>query len=165
MRIGIFFGARREVVGFNTLVERASHAERDGLSHFWVPHLPTLGYDALTALAIIARQTSRIALGTAVVPVFAEHPLTLASMDLLAGLYQQEGKNAEAEPLLANLAEGRRHTLGAQDASTAQAPDKKAAAPPPGRQALSRRARTATPRRAPCAPRVPSRSASVSVCD
>jgi len=78
MRIGIFAGARREVVGFNTLVEWASHAERDGFSHFWVPHLPTLGYNALTALAIIARQTSRITLGTAVVPVFAEHPLTLA---------------------------------------------------------------------------------------
>ncbi len=84
MRIGIFFGARREVVGFNTLVERASHAERDGFSHFWVPHLPTLGYDALTALAIIARQTSRIALGTAVVPVFAEHPLTLAQHAMTA---------------------------------------------------------------------------------
>src|SRR2546428_7395258 len=84
MRIGLFFGARREVVGFNTLVERASHAERDGLSHFWVPHLPTLGYDALTALAIIARQTSRIELGTAVVPVFAEHPLTLAQHALTA---------------------------------------------------------------------------------
>ena len=84
MRIGIFFGARREVVGFNTLVERASHAERDGLSHFWVPHLPTLGYDALTALAIIARQTSRIELGTAVVPVFAAHPLTLAQHAMTA---------------------------------------------------------------------------------
>jgi len=84
MRIGIFFGARREVVGLNTLVERASHAERDGLSHFWVPHLPTLGYDALTALAIIARQTSRIELGTAVVPVFAEHPLTLAQHAMTA---------------------------------------------------------------------------------
>ena len=84
MRIGIFFGARREVVGFNTLVERASHAERDCLSHFWVPHLPTLGYEALTSLAIIARQTSRIELGTAVVPVFAEHPLTLAQHAMTA---------------------------------------------------------------------------------
>ena len=66
------------------MVERASHAERDGLSHFWVPHLPTLGYDALTALAVIARQTSRIELGTAVVPIFAEHPLTLAQHAMTA---------------------------------------------------------------------------------
>ena len=78
MRIGIFFGARRETVSLQTLIEYASHAERDGFSHFWVPHLATLGYNALTALALIARQTRSIELGTAVVPVFAAHPLTLA---------------------------------------------------------------------------------------
>jgi 5,10-methylenetetrahydromethanopterin reductase len=64
MRLGIFFGARRETPSYNELIHHVRQAEADGFSHFWVPHLPTLGFDALTTLALAGRETTRIELGT-----------------------------------------------------------------------------------------------------
>lgn len=84
MRIGIFAGARREVDDLERLTEQVIRAETDGFSHFWVPHLLTFGYDALTALAVVGQQTSRIELGTAVVPTYPFHPLGMAQHALTA---------------------------------------------------------------------------------
>ena len=84
MRIGIFAGARREVDNLENLTDQVKQAETDGFSHFWVPHLLTFGYDALTALAVIGQQTSRIELGTAVVPTYPFHPLGMAQHALTA---------------------------------------------------------------------------------
>ncbi|WP_089937144.1 TIGR03564 family F420-dependent LLM class oxidoreductase [Candidatus Entotheonella palauensis] len=84
MRLGIFFGARRETVSYDDLTQHVRRAEADGFSHFWVPHLPTLGFDALTTLALVGRETTRIELGTAVVPVYSYHPLALAQHALTA---------------------------------------------------------------------------------
>ncbi len=66
------------------MTQRVRQAEADGFSHFWVPHLPTLGFDALTTLALVGRETTRIELGTAVVPVYSYHPLALAQHALTA---------------------------------------------------------------------------------
>ena len=84
MRIGIFAGARREVDNLERLTDQVKQAEADGFSHFWVPHLLTFGYDALTALAVVGQQTSRIELGTAVVPTYPFHPLGMAQHALTA---------------------------------------------------------------------------------
>ena len=84
MRIGIFAGARREVDNLERLTGQVKQAEADGFSHFWVPHLLTFGYDALTALAVVGQQTSRIELGTAVVPTYPFHPLGMAQHALTA---------------------------------------------------------------------------------
>jgi F420-dependent oxidoreductase-like protein len=84
MRLGIFFGARREVVSYDDLAQRVCQAEADGFSHFWVTHLATLGFDALTTLALVGRETTRIELGTAVVSVYSHHPLALAQHALTA---------------------------------------------------------------------------------
>ena len=42
-------------------------------------------WDAITALAIVARETTRIELGTAVVPSYPRHPMALAQQALTAG--------------------------------------------------------------------------------
>lgn len=84
MRIGIMFGARREVLGVEALIQRVQQIEQDGFSSFWVPHLSSLGFDALTALALVGHHTSRIELGTAVVPVYPFHPTALAQHAMTA---------------------------------------------------------------------------------
>ena len=64
MRMGIFGG----VVNTGTIddvVEMVREAEAAGFASYWEPNI--FGHDALTALAIAAREVPRIALGTAVV--------------------------------------------------------------------------------------------------
>jgi F420-dependent oxidoreductase-like protein len=78
MRIGVFIGeATGERTSVEQLLANAKDAEARGLSTGWVPHIPW-SLDALTALALVARETSRIELGTAVVPTFPRHPMSLA---------------------------------------------------------------------------------------
>ncbi len=57
-------------------VERFVQAERDGFASAWVANI--FGFDALTVLALAGRATSRIELGTAVVPTYPRHPHSLA---------------------------------------------------------------------------------------
>lgn len=78
MRIGVFIGeASGERTTVDQLVANVVDAEARGLSTGWVPHIPW-SLDALTAAAVAARETSRIELGTAVVPTFPRHPMSLA---------------------------------------------------------------------------------------
>jgi 5,10-methylenetetrahydromethanopterin reductase len=84
MRIGIISGARMEVMESDALMRMAEQAEQDGFSHLWFVHRPSLGYDTLTIIGSIGRQTRRIELGTAVVPVYPYHPLGLAQHALTA---------------------------------------------------------------------------------
>jgi F420-dependent oxidoreductase-like protein len=72
--IGETTGERTTV---DELLANAQDAESRGLSTAWVPHIPW-SLDALTALALVARETSTIELGTAVVPTFPRHPMSLA---------------------------------------------------------------------------------------
>jgi len=78
MRIGVFIG---EASGARTtaaeLVANAKAAEAAGFSTGWVPHIPW-SLDALTAMALAADATSTIELGTAVVPTYPRHPLSMA---------------------------------------------------------------------------------------
>jgi len=78
MRIGLFIsetGTRGSSI--DDLVETATWAETNGIDTGWVPHIPW-SLDALTALAIVGRETSRIELGTAVVPTWSHHPYGMA---------------------------------------------------------------------------------------
>jgi alkanesulfonate monooxygenase SsuD/methylene tetrahydromethanopterin reductase-like flavin-dependent oxidoreductase (luciferase family) len=59
------------------LAERAVRAERLGLSTVWVPQY-AIGMDAVAALAATAGSTSRIELGTAVLPILPRNPLLVA---------------------------------------------------------------------------------------
>jgi F420-dependent oxidoreductase-like protein len=60
------------------LVERVEQAERRGIATAWTTAGgPTA--DPVTAYAAVAAATDRIGLGTAVVPTYPRHPITLAS--------------------------------------------------------------------------------------
>ena len=81
MRIGMFLA---DIAGpdylsnpLGVLVDRARKAEAHGFASAWVPHVP-MSTDALTALALVADATTRIELGTAVVPIQIHHPFAMA---------------------------------------------------------------------------------------
>jgi F420-dependent oxidoreductase-like protein len=83
MRIGVMVGPERGRYG--TKVERmladAQWAEEAGLASVWVPQIPD-DFDALTAATLIGAETTRIEVGTAVVPVQPRHPIALAQQAL-----------------------------------------------------------------------------------
>jgi F420-dependent oxidoreductase-like protein len=58
-------------------VERIVEAERLGLGAAWMTSGST-GGDSVSTLAAAAAKTERILLGTAIVPIFPRHPITLA---------------------------------------------------------------------------------------
>jgi F420-dependent oxidoreductase-like protein len=81
MRIGIN-GSSLVAVGRPTaeIAAHAAAAEADGFSTYWLAQLAVP--DALTSLAVVAGATSRIELGTAVIPIWVRHPLMLAAQAL-----------------------------------------------------------------------------------
>jgi len=83
MRIGVMVGPERGRYG--TKVDRlradARWAEDAGLASAWIPQIPD-EFDALTAAAIVGAETTRIEVGTAIVPVQPRHPIALAQQAL-----------------------------------------------------------------------------------
>jgi F420-dependent oxidoreductase-like protein len=83
MRIGVMVGPERG--RYATKVERlradAEWADAAGVASIWVPQIPD-DFDALTAVTIAALATSRVELGTAVVPIQPRHPIALAHQAL-----------------------------------------------------------------------------------
>jgi len=83
MRVGVMLGPERG--RYATKVERlradARWAEEAGLASAWIPQVPD-DFDALTAAAVAGAATSRIEIGTAVVPVQPRHPIALAHQAL-----------------------------------------------------------------------------------
>jgi F420-dependent oxidoreductase-like protein len=83
MRIGLMVGPERG--RYATKVERMRDdvrwAEEAGLATVWVPQIPD-EFDALTAAALLGDASSRIEIGTAVVPVQPRHPIALAQQAL-----------------------------------------------------------------------------------
>jgi len=63
------------------LVADAEAAERAGFTSIWVPQVPG-DFDALTAIALMGGATTRIELGTAVVPIQTRHPVAMAQQVL-----------------------------------------------------------------------------------
>ncbi len=83
MRIGVMIGPERG--RYRSKVARlcsdARWAEEAGLDTVWIPQIPD-EFDAMTAAAIVGAETSRIEVGTAVVPVQPRHPVVLAQQAL-----------------------------------------------------------------------------------
>jgi 5,10-methylenetetrahydromethanopterin reductase len=79
MRTGIFSGVVNEGT-IDAVVDEARQAEAAGFDTYWVPQI--FGHDALTALAVVAREVPRIELGTSVVPTYPRHPMMLAQQAL-----------------------------------------------------------------------------------
>ena len=90
MRIGLMVGPER--ARYSTKVERmlrdAKWAEDNGLATVWVPQVPD-EFDAMTAVALMAQATSRIEIGTAVVPLQSRHPIALVQQSLSTQLVAQ----------------------------------------------------------------------------
>jgi len=59
------------------VIERAREAEAAGVDDIWLNQ--GLDIDAITVAALVAREIPRITIGTAVVPMYPRHPVTLAS--------------------------------------------------------------------------------------
>jgi 5,10-methylenetetrahydromethanopterin reductase len=79
MKYGIFGG---HVAGgpIAKIVRHARQAEADGFAHYFLPQIFQL--DAMGALAVVGREVPRIHLGTAVVPTYSRHPMTMAQQAL-----------------------------------------------------------------------------------
>ncbi len=80
MKIGLF--AEAADVGQTEALLR--DAETDGLDSVWITQ--AFGTDTLVMLAALARGTSRLRVGTAVVPTYPRHPMVLAQQALTANL-------------------------------------------------------------------------------
>ena len=83
MRVGVMIGperggGRRKLT---RMLADIAWAEGAGLDTAWIPQIPS-DVDALTAAALLGASTSRIELGTAVVPLQAQHPIALARQAL-----------------------------------------------------------------------------------
>ena len=83
MRIGIMIGPEtRNYAGkVDRLCEDAREADAAGFATAWIPQLPQ-DFDAMTAVALMGRETNRIELGTAVVPLQSRHPIALGQQAL-----------------------------------------------------------------------------------
>jgi F420-dependent oxidoreductase-like protein len=90
VRIGLMIGPERG--RYATKVERmctdAEWAEEAGLASIWTPQIPD-EFDALTAATVMGLRTSRIEIGTAVVPIQTRHPVALVQQTLSTQLVLQ----------------------------------------------------------------------------
>lgn len=89
MRLGIFGGAAATAT-IDQVVDNVRTAQEQGFATYWVPQI--FGYDALTLLAVVGRETAPtdgrpgMELGTSVVPTYPRHPAMLAAQALTTQL-------------------------------------------------------------------------------
>ncbi|WP_231117559.1 TIGR03564 family F420-dependent LLM class oxidoreductase, partial [Mycobacterium intracellulare] len=83
MRVGVMIGAERGDMArkVHKLASDIEWAESAGLDTAWMPQVPN-DFDCLTMVSLMAAHSSRIELGTAVVPLQAQHPIALARQAL-----------------------------------------------------------------------------------
>ena len=81
MRVGISFESTG-AEALDVLLEGIREAEKDGFDSVFLPNI--FGYDALMVAALAGRITTRVTLGTAVVPTFPRHPFALAQQAMTA---------------------------------------------------------------------------------
>lgn len=85
MRIGIWNGVvASEDSSLAAVIERCRKAEAAGFATAWVTHI--FGNDAIVALALAGQATSRIELGSFVVPTYPRHPVAMAQQALTAAV-------------------------------------------------------------------------------
>lgn len=77
MKMSIFFGGPGDV---NGQVDAVVEAEKDGFDGIWFGQI--FGPDAMTVLAMAGQKTSRIEMGTSVIPTYPRHPFIMAQQAL-----------------------------------------------------------------------------------
>jgi F420-dependent oxidoreductase-like protein len=85
VRVGVMIGPDRRDTARKTdgMLADIEWAESAGMDTAWIPQIPS-DYDALLAIALMGTRSARIELGTAVVPLQAQHPIALARQALSA---------------------------------------------------------------------------------
>jgi F420-dependent oxidoreductase-like protein len=81
MKIGIMMGAGPADT-LDSAIEHVQQAERDGFATVWLANI--FGLDAIMTLALAGRVTSRIEMGTFVVPTYPRHPAAMVQQALTA---------------------------------------------------------------------------------
>ncbi|MEM9620630.1 MAG: TIGR03564 family F420-dependent LLM class oxidoreductase [Pseudomonadota bacterium] len=110
MKIGINGTGLVQKASVAAVTEHAAQAAADGFTSYWLAEHPTGGFDALTVLALVGQTVTDIELGTAIVPTFPRHPLTLAGQaattaDVLSSPLTL-GVGLSHEPMMAQLGIG-----------------------------------------------------------
>ena len=82
MEIGVMMGAGGEGQTLEDLVGMAQGVEAAGLDSVWMANI--FSFDAINALSLIGSKTSKLKLGTAVVPTYPRHPTALGQQALTA---------------------------------------------------------------------------------
>jgi F420-dependent oxidoreductase-like protein len=83
MRIAIGIGdISGQPATVDDLIAQAQRAEADGFAGGWLANI--FGVDAIMMAGLLARETKRLELGTAVVPTFPRHPMAMAQQALTA---------------------------------------------------------------------------------
>ena len=81
MRIGMMIGeGAGESPAIDEVIRRARRAEEVGLTTGWLAQI--FSHDAINLLALVGRETTKIELGTAVVPTYPRHPAVMAQAAL-----------------------------------------------------------------------------------
>ena len=83
MRVGLFIGSTGSAPTIAGQIQQVIQAERDGFDSFWFSQAPNKS-DVLGVIAVAGQATHRIEMGTAVIPTFSRHPLTLTMQALTA---------------------------------------------------------------------------------
>ncbi|MFF3567182.1 LLM class F420-dependent oxidoreductase [Nocardia jiangxiensis] len=85
MRTGVMIGPEKGDAArkLDRMLADIEWGESAGLDTAWIPQIPT-DFDALITIALMGLKTTRIELGTAVVPLPAQHPIALARQALSA---------------------------------------------------------------------------------
>jgi F420-dependent oxidoreductase-like protein len=83
VRIGLMVGPDRGRYAEKPtkLAADAVAAEAAGFTSLWVPQIPD-DFDALTAITLMGQATSRVEIGTAVLPIQSRHPIAMAQQAL-----------------------------------------------------------------------------------
>ncbi len=77
MRLAIFFGGANDLQG---QAQAVVEAEQEGFDGIWFGQI--FGTDVLTVIALAGQRTSRIEMGTSVVPTYTRHPVAMAQQAL-----------------------------------------------------------------------------------
>ena len=80
MRIGVMIGGDGQRRTLKDIVEMAQRVEAAGLDDVWMANI--FSHDAISTLALVGRETTRVGLGTAVTPTFPRHPTAIAQQAL-----------------------------------------------------------------------------------
>ncbi|MGB1422214.1 MAG: TIGR03564 family F420-dependent LLM class oxidoreductase [Pseudomonadales bacterium] len=84
LKIGINGTGLVQRASIEGIQQDAQQAALDGFSSYWLAEHPSGGFDALTVLSLVGATVPDIELGTAIVPTFPRHPMTLAGQTLTA---------------------------------------------------------------------------------